>query len=210
MSSNTSGMFVALEGGEGAGKSSLIRLLHDKISSRFPELEVVITREPGNSSIGQSVRDLLLHNSGKVIPQAEALLFAAERAQHVHEIIKPALDRGALVICDRFTGSSVAYQGVARGLGAEEVSSISAFATGGLTPNRTYILDVDPRIGLARKHDQKELNSMETESLEFHYRVREAFLELSRQPNALLIDANNDLENSAYLCTLDIVKLLSS
>lgn len=208
MSNETLGIFIALEGGEGAGKSSLIKLLHDKISGRFPALEIIVTREPGSSSIGTSVRDLLLHNNEKVIPEAEALLFAAERAQHVYEIIKPALERGALVICDRFIGSSVAYQGIARGLGAENISSISAFATGGLTPDRTYILDVDPKIGLARKHDQKELNSMETESLEFHYAVREAFLELSRQPNTLLIDANNALEDSADYCAFDIVKLL--
>lgn len=204
------GLFVALEGGEGAGKSSVINLLSDKIEQRLPNQEIVLTREPGNSSIGVDIRNILLHNDEKVHPVTEALLFAAERAQHVHEVIAPALARGALVICDRFTYSSVAYQGVARGLGSEEILAISHFATQGIQAERTYILDVDPVVGLARKNDQKELNAMEEESLEFHTTVRNAFLDLANEPGALLINARESLESAAELCADDLLNILDN
>lgn len=174
-----------------------------------PDLEIVVTREPGNSSIGDDIRNLLLHKNEQVSSRTEALLFAAERAQHVEEVIRPALERGALVICDRFVDSSVAYQGVARSLGAEDIAALSDFATNGVKPDITYIFDVDPIVGLARKHDQKELNSMERESLEFHQVVRDAFRETAERENALLIDAHQSIESATSICVEDVRTRLS-
>lgn len=171
------GIFFALEGGEGSGKSTQSRLLAAALQSRGHE--IVLTREPGGTPIGEAIRDALLGvNSEGMDSRTEALLFAAARAQHVSTLIGPALKRGAIVICDRYVDSSVAYQGAARSLGEQQISDLNAWATRGLQPDLTVLLDVDPVVGLGRVRDA---NRMEREPLAFHTQVREAFLSRARQ-----------------------------
>lgn len=208
MATHSNGLFVTFEGGEGAGKSSLLEYLTTRIKTEFPDIDLSVTREPGNSSIGSNMRELILGAQSTLTGRTEALLFAADRAQHVAEVIRPALNEGHLVLCDRFVASSIAYQGFARGLGSEEIAAISEFATGGLTPHRTYILDIDPSIGIERKIHQKELNSMELEGMEFHENVRSAFLALAEAENAVLIDANRPIEDIQRDCWTDLKNTL--
>ncbi len=166
------GRFIVFEGGEGGGKSTQQRLLADRL--RGLGREVVVTREPGGSPRAEQIRRLLLAaDSGDLDPRCEALLFAAARADHATHVIRPALARGAVVVSDRYLDSSVAYQGVARGLGAERIRELSEWATDGLQPDLTLVLDIDPRVGLARAQDT---NRLEAESLAFHDAVRAAFL----------------------------------
>src|SRR5918992_1233844 len=140
-------MFVTFEGLDGSGKTTQAELLRERLEADWRE--VVSTREPGGTPLGESIRQLVLHGS-HVTPWAEALLYAAARAQHVEEVIRPALERGAVVVCDRYVDSSVAYQGVARGLGVTEIERLSAWATGGLEPDVVVVLDVTPAVGAAR------------------------------------------------------------
>jgi dTMP kinase len=194
-----SGFFITLEGGEGAGKSSLIRKLEEHLATLLPNETILVTREPGASTIGQPVRDIILSldNLGRELdPKAEALLFAADRAQHMAEKITPALTNGNIVICDRFIDSSYAYQAVGRDLG-DFVLELSTWAISGRVPDLTIIIDIDPVVGLSRKNEQKELNKMEQESIEFHKKVREAFLTLSNSgdPRFFVIDGNQSIEH---------------
>jgi dTMP kinase len=171
-----SGTFIALEGGEGAGKSTQLRLVEEWLSAQGHD--VVVTREPGATVAGARIRKLLLDpETGRLAPRAEAMLYAADRAQHVAEVIRPALERGAVVLTDRYVDSSLAYQGAGRQLATEEVARLSSWATGGLRPDLVVLLDVDPVVGLARAGGIPD--RIESESLEFHRRVREAFLHLA-------------------------------
>jgi dTMP kinase len=188
------GVFIAFEGGEGAGKSSRARALASRL--RAAGHEVVLTHEPGDSRIGQQVRAILLDvaNAG-LDPRAEALLYAADRAEHVASVVRPALDLGAVVITDRFVDSSIAYQGFARGLGVETIAELSRFATGGLLPDLTVVLDVPPFVGRSRLRGAAD--RLEAESDEFHARVRLAYVELADAAPAryLLIDATLSAEH---------------
>jgi dTMP kinase len=169
-------MFVTFEGLDGSGKTTQADLLRARLEGEGRE--VVATREPGGTEIGERIRDLVLHD-GHVTPWAEALLYAASRAQHVEEVIRPALERGAWVLCDRYLDSSVAYQGVARGLGLDRVLDLNVTAVGGLLPDRTFLLLVDPaRIGerLRREHDR-----LEREDAAFHARADEGYRELAER-----------------------------
>ena len=170
-----SGTFVAFEGGEGAGKSTQVALLRGWLEGRGHE--VVVTREPGATPLGTQVRALLLDPAATVAPRAEAMLYAADRAQHVATVVRPALERGAVVVTDRYVDSSLAYQGAGRELDVDEVRKLSAWATGGLRPDLVVLLDVDPVVGLARAGDAPD--RMEAESLAFHARVRQGFLDLA-------------------------------
>ena len=168
------GLFIALEGGDGAGKSTQAGLL----CAWLEELghTVVMTREPGGTPFGGAVRELVLHGD-HVAPRAEALLFAADRAHHVETLIRPALERGEVVITDRYLDSSIAYQGAGRDLGVDEVRSLSVWATGGLAPTLTVVLDLPAEVGAMRRdgvHDR-----LESESSAFHGAVREVFLTLA-------------------------------
>lgn len=163
------GLFITFEGVEGAGKTTQIARLREALERAGHSL--VVTREPGGDALAEGVRSLLLH--GDMEPRAELLLFLASRAQNTERVIKPHLEQGSIVLCDRFIDSSVAYQGVARGLGREVVARLNTFATGGLVPDLTFLLDLAPEIGLARQTDR---NRMEEESLAFHIHVREGFL----------------------------------
>lgn len=178
-----SGLFITFEGVEGAGKTTQIAKLREALER--DGYSVVVTREPGGDALAEGVRSLILH--GDIEPRAELLLFLASRAQNVERVIRPPLEQGRIVLCDRFIDSSVAYQGVARGLGRDAVARLNTFATGGLVPDLTFLLDLSPEVGLAR---QTERNRMEEESLAFHLKVREGFL----------AEAAND---RARFCVLD-------
>ncbi|MBO5513547.1 MAG: dTMP kinase [Mogibacterium sp.] len=167
------GLFITLEGGDGAGKSTQIR----NIESFFTErgFVVVHTREPGGTPIGEKLREILLDKNNKEMdPVAEMLIYAASRAQHVAEVIRPAIEEGKVVICDRFTDSSIAYQGYGRGLG-DMVSEVNARATGGLEPDITFWLDIDPETGKERAKQVGEPDRLELEKMDFHYRLYEGY-----------------------------------
>ena len=188
-------VFIVFEGGEGAGKSTQSRALADYLESR--EHRVCRTREPGGTPAAEAIRAVLLDpgNTG-LDDRAEALLFAAARGDHAARVIRPALERGDVVISDRYMDSSVAYQGVARGLGAERITELSLWATGGLVPDLTIVLDVDPALGLARVIGPDRL---ESEPIEWHARVRRAFLDIaSAAPDRyLVLDGSRPAEDLA-------------
>jgi dTMP kinase len=165
----TRGLFVAFEGGEASGKSTQAR----RLAAR---LDAVLTREPGGTPTGEQIRALLLDPGNVVDVRAEALLMAAARAQHVHEVIEPALAAGRHVVTDRFTASSLAYQGFGRGLPLEEVRALSAFATGGLEPDLYVLLDLAPEVAGARR--SREHDRMEAAGEAFHQKVRDGFRSL--------------------------------
>ena len=175
-----SGIFITFEGGEGAGKTTLI----EGISRHFLSLgySILKTREPGGTKIGEQIRSLLLeHREEKVSPYAELCLFLASRAQHIEEVIMPALEMGKVVLCDRFNDSSVAYQGIARGLGKVQVAQTCAFISEGLEPHLTFYLDIDPSVGLSRVQKTREQDRIEVEGIAFHTKIRNAYLELQKQ-----------------------------
>lgn len=170
------GVFVTFEGVDGAGKTTQIALLRAALEAEG--YGVCVTREPGGDAVAEGVRSLLLRDD--MTPRAELLLFLASRAQNVEQVIRPHLAAGDVVLCDRFTDSSLAYQGVARGLGRDTVAALNDFATGHLVPDLTVLLDLPPEIGLSR---QQEHNRMEAAGLEFQRRVRAGYLaEAQRDP----------------------------
>ncbi len=191
----TAARFIVFEGGEGAGKSTQSSALADYLEARGHRVRR--TREPGGTPAAEAIRAVLLDpaNAG-LDDRAEALLFAAARGDHAARVIRPALERGEIVISDRFLDSSVAYQGVARGLGAERVAELSLWATGGLVPDLTIVLDVDPALGLARVVGPDRL---ESEPLEWHARVRQAFLDIAAaSPDRyLVLDGSRPAEDLA-------------
>lgn len=170
----TRGVLIAFEGGDGAGKSTQIARLTRWLTARGRDF--VVTREPGGTDLGQRVRDVLLHG-GAVSPRAEALLFAADRAHHVDTVIRPALEAGQDVVTDRFMDSSIAYQGAGRDLDAGEIRTLSLWATAGLLPDLTVLLDVPVDVARARRHGLDD--RMESEPQAFHERVRAHFLALA-------------------------------
>jgi dTMP kinase len=169
-------VFITFEGLDGSGKSTQLQLL----AGRFTALgrDVVWTREPGGTELGEQIRDLVLHG-GDVAPWAEAALYAASRAQHVEEVIRPALERGAVVLCDRYVDSSVAYQGVARGLGLERVLELNLAAVGGLLPDLTFLLLVDPAVAASRMTPDRD--RLEREDTGFHERADAGYRTLAKR-----------------------------
>ncbi|MFN8172259.1 MAG: dTMP kinase [Candidatus Nanopelagicales bacterium] len=175
MSGSSPGYFVAFEGGEGAGKSTQERLLAETLVAAGHD--VVRTREPGGTPAAEAMRHVVLSPEfAGLDDRAEALLYAAARGEHVARVVRPALSRGAVVVCDRYLDSSVAYQGYGRGLGPDRIRDLSLWATGGLLPDLSVLLDVDPRQGLARFEQRDRL---EAEPVEFHDRVRAGFREVA-------------------------------
>ena len=167
-------MFITFEGTEGSGKSLQARRLAARLRERG--LAVVETHEPGGTQLGDEVRHLLLVREELAVqPRTEALLMNASRAQLVEQLIRPALASGQVVVCDRFADSTLAYQGAGRGLGRQDLLSVISFATAGLLPDMTLLLDVPVEVGLARKHAQGGSNRFEAETVAFHARVREAY-----------------------------------
>ena len=166
------GTFVSFEGGDGVGKSTQLDLLGAWLSGIGRE--VVVTREPGGTPLGLELRNAVLHGD-HVAPRAEALIYAADRAHHVATVIRPALERGAVVLSDRFLDSSVAYQGVGRGLGADAVERLNLWGVEGLLPDLTVLLDLDPAVGLGRITGEPD--RLERAGAEFHQRMRQAYLD---------------------------------
>jgi dTMP kinase len=189
------GLLIAFEGGEASGKSTQARLLADRIGA-------LLTREPGGTEVGERIRELLLDPANHVSARAEALLMAAARAQHVHDVIEPALAAGRHVVTDRFTASSLAYQGYGRGLDLDDVRSLSAFATGGLEPDLYVLLGVPPDVAEARRPGAGD--RIEAAGAEFHHRVLAAFAELARA------DADRWLVVDGTLAVEEIGRIVAS
>lgn len=181
------GLFITLEGGDGAGKSTQASLLEEWLLAQ--ERTVVRTREPGGTDLGGEIRNMVLHRRGHIAPRAEALLYAADRAHHVATVVRPALERGEVVLQDRYLDSSVAYQGAGRILGADEIRSLSVWATEGLLPDLTVLLDLDEVASRARlERARSEYDRLEAEASDFHARVRDGFLVLARaEPDRFLV-----------------------
>lgn len=186
-------LFVTFEGGEGAGKTTLIRRLENELNQRrYPTLQ---TREPGGSPLGDKIRQLLLEEDSrtKIGPLAELLLFLAGRAQHLEEVVRPALAQGKTVLCDRFNDSSVAYQGIARGLGQTYVQNLCDQVCQSATPDLTFFLDLDPSVGMERAaKQQRVMDRLENEANGFHEKVRQGFFTLAYEnPQRIsIIDAS--------------------
>ena len=193
-----SGLFITLEGGDGVGKTTQARLLEEWLAGQGRT--VVRTREPGGTEVGVLIRDIVLHHRGDVAPRAEALLYAADRAHHIETVVRPAIERGEVVIQDRYLDSSVAYQGAGRVLDADEVRDLSLWAADGLLPQVTVLLDLDPTAARARLDaDDKPFDRLEAEKHDFHARVRSAFLALaaSEPERFLVLDASRPVDEIA-------------
>ena len=193
-----SGLFITFEGGDGTGKSTQVRLLAEWLTEQGRA--VVTTREPGGTEVGTALRDIVLHHRGEVDPRAEALLYAADRAQHIGTLVRPALERGDVVVQDRYIDSSVAYQGAGRVLDAAEIKRISMWATGDLLPNLTVLLDLPGDVARARLAGEKKVfDRLENEHDDFHERVRAGFLQLAAdQPQRfLVVDATASIDDIA-------------
>lgn len=188
------GLFITVEGGDGAGKSTQIKNIEGFLAGRG--FEVLHTREPGGTRIGELLRDILLDRSNTEMDAVtEMLIYAASRAQHVRELILPALERGDAVICDRFVDSSIAYQGYGRELG-EMVAEVNRRATGGLAPDITFWLDIDPELGRKRAAGAGSLDRLELERMDFHYRLYDGYKSLAAsEPDRIKrIDASRTKE----------------
>lgn len=181
------GLWVTFEGGDGSGKTTQAGLLQEWLQTLGHS--VIRTREPGGTDVGVLVRDIVLHHRGDIAPRSEALLYAADRAHHVATVVRPALERGDVVIQDRYLDSSVAYQGAGRVLDPGEIRDLSLWATAGALPDVTVLLDLDPAVARGRLDaDDKPFDRLEAEHAGFHERVRAAFLELAAaEPDRFLV-----------------------
>ncbi len=189
------GLFVCFEGGEGAGKSTQAKLLSEFLVSR--DREVLLTFEPGDTAVGRDIRRIVLSpETGHLADRTEALLYAADKAEHVEKVVLPALERGTVVITDRYVDTSLAYQGTGRGIDAAELEHVLRWATGDLRPHLTVVLDVEPSAGLGRF---EERDRIEAESLDFHERARSGFLALAaaNPEHYLVLDARAGIEELA-------------
>jgi dTMP kinase len=212
VTTNSPGLFIAFEGGDGAGKSTQAARLAEALETRG--LNVLRTREPGGTPIGEKLRSLVLdHGHGHIDAHTEALIFAASRAAHASQVIRPALERGEVVLTDRYIDSSVAYQGAGRDLGADAVRSLNEWATSGLQPDLTVLLDVDPADGRRRRTagDSAE-DRLESEADEFHSTIRGAFLDLaaSRPETYLVLPADLPVNELAARILTRVDALLAS
>ncbi|HUI06286.1 MAG TPA: dTMP kinase [Verrucomicrobiae bacterium] len=190
------GKFITFEGGEGCGKSTHIERLAARL--RRDGYQVLVAREPGGTEVGEQIRHILQYSkaSAAMMPETELLLFCASRAQLVREVIRPALDGGRVVICDRFFDSTTVYQGVGRKLGRKAVAAINSFAIGTCLPDLTLVIDLDPRLGLERARGRELFDRMENQSLEFYDRVRRGYRDLAqREPERVkIVDGGQSLE----------------
>ncbi|MDQ0258007.1 dTMP kinase [Evansella vedderi] len=191
------GLFITFEGGEGAGKTTVLHAIKEKLANSGEK--VMVTREPGGSVIAEKIREIILNpEHTEMDARTEALLYTAARRQHLVEKVIPYLRDGYIILCDRFIDSSLVYQGVARKIGIEEVLNINLFATEGLMPQKTFFFDIEPEVGLQRiaAHGDREFNRLDQEALEFHLMVRQAYKELTeREPGRIKkVDASPELE----------------
>jgi len=176
MNSRSRGIFVTLEGPEGAGKTTQLKLLSKHLDALGHKH--IVTRDPGGTPLGKQIRRILLNPETPVCPITELLLYEADRAQHIAEVIMPALQDGTLVLCDRYTDSTLAYQGYGRQLDFALINQLNQIATSGLTPDLTILFDIDSSAGLGRLHPSGH-DRLEREALEFHHKVREGYLKMS-------------------------------
>ena len=205
------GLFISIEGNDGSGKSTVISALKEELAKRG--LDVIYTREPGGSYVAEKIRTVILDVDNKAMDdKTEALLYAASRRQHLIETVLPAISRGKIVVCDRFIDSSLAYQGVGRGLGIDEVYQMNQFATDGILPDLTIYLLVDPQIGLQRKSHQKELDRLESEKLDFHTKVYEAYLTLAKRfsNRVVIVDGSGSIKEECDQVNKVITDFLES
>ncbi|MGE8038151.1 dTMP kinase [Lysinibacillus sp. KCTC 33748] len=191
-------LFITFEGPEGAGKTTVIQKIAERLAEE--KIDVLATREPGGIEIAEKIRSVILDPEHTAMDEhTEALLYAAARSQHYFEKVRPALDAGKMVICDRFIDSSLAYQGYARGIGVDEVLSINEFAIGKKLPDMTILFDLAPEVGLARihAHGEREVNRLDVESLAFHNKVREGYLQLvERYPERIhVVNADQNIDH---------------
>lgn len=188
----TEGLFITFEGGDGCGKTTQIKLLDEYLRNKG--YKTLLTREPGSKGLGEKVREILLNYDGDVSPVCESFLFLADRAQNVDCLIKPALKEGTIVICDRHTDSSVAYQGYGRGLDIDRIKKLNSIATSGLNPDLTIVLDVD--VETSQKRVGAEKDRMESAGIEFFERVRQGYLEIAKQePDRVkVVDSTKTIE----------------
>ena len=188
------GLFIVMEGPDGSGKTTQINLLEQYLKEAG--YECLITREPGGTGIGEEVRELILNPEYKEMsPVTEMLLYAASRAQLVHEVIGPALEAGRIVISDRFVDSSIVYQGIARNLGISTVAAVNAPGIGIYRPDGIFFIDLSEAEGIRRKKNQKKLDRMEQESIDFHHLVSEGYRKvLAERPEVIKIDGGKDID----------------
>ncbi len=203
-----SGLFITLEGGDGSGKSTQSELLATWLEERGST--VMRTREPGGTDLGVELRNIVLHRRGHIAPRAEALLYAADRAHHIATKVRPALERGEIVLQDRYLDSSVAYQGAGRVLDPDEVRGLSLWAAEGLLPDLTVLLDLDETIGRDRLKARTQYDRLEDEEQDFHARVRAAYLELAAaEPlRFLVVPATDGIESIAAAIRARVAPLL--
>ena len=171
------GLFITFEGIDGCGKTTQIKLLQDFLIKQGEE--VLLTREPGAKGLGSKLREILLNYDGDVSSNCESFLFLADRAQHIDTIVKPAIDSGKMVLCDRHIDSTIAYQGFGRGVDIEQLKALNNIATSGLKPDLTFVFDIDIETSISRVG--KEKDRMESAGIEFFKRVREGYLEIAKQ-----------------------------
>lgn len=202
---HSGGLFITIEGIEGSGKTTLASLIGERIAKTGHG--VVITAEPGGSAVGEMIREIVLHSQEPISDKAELLLFGRQ-AQHVDTVIRPALEAGSMVICDRFADSSLAYQGYARGLGLE-IASLNAYATSGLVPDITILLDLPAEAGLAR---QRKIDRISSQDIAFHESVRNGFLALAKaEPGRfVVIDATVNINSVLAAALAGISPLFAS
>ena len=204
------GLFLTFEGGDGSGKTTQSALLTEWLTASGQT--VVHAREPGGTELGLELREIILHRRGYMAPRAEALLYAADRAHNIATVVRPAIERGDIVIQDRYLDSSVAYQGAGRVLDGTEVRNLSLWATEGLLPDLTILLDVDVTVGRARLDDARtRYDRLEAEAAEFHHRVRDAYLGLAAAEPArfLVLDATRSVDELAADIRIRVSELLA-
>ncbi len=196
----TKGFFISFEGGEGCGKTTQLTLLANDLKRIFPNREIIATRSPGGTPLAEKLRSVLKEqtNGETLTPESELLLFAACHSQMVKNMILPAIERGAILITDRFVDSTVVYQGIARSLGKDLVRSVNNIAFGYLKPDLTFLFDLEPEIAYKRTHFRSELTEQDrfdSESLSFHHAIRNGFLELAKEDpeRFIVLDASEDI-----------------
>lgn len=197
------GLFITFEGADGCGKTTQIKLLDEYLKSRG--FSTLLTREPGARGLGEKIREILLNYDGEVSPRCESFLFLADRAQHADCIIKPAVENGVIVLCDRHTDSTIAYQGYGRGVDIDELKKLNELAVNGLKPDLTFVFDIDVKTSMTRVG--KEKDRMESAGIEFFERVRRGYLEIAKKEpeRAKVIDATQPVEKIHYE-VLELIK----
>lgn len=187
------GLFITFEGADGCGKTTQLNLLSEYLTEKG--FNVVTTREPGSKGLGERIREILLNYDGEVSPNCESFLFLADRAQHIDVIVKPAVEAGKIVLCDRHIDSTIAYQGYGRGIDLERLRMLNNLATSNFKPDLTFVFDIDVETSMSRVG--KEKDRMESAGIEFHEKVRKGYLEIAKQESqrVKVINSKDSIEN---------------